>query len=159
MSRGRKRLWMLVGVLAVLVVGVPLVIAAPVATGMVDPGLVTVRVHEKSEGFRLYIPVPALVVDAGLRSAVAAGGLHEMERLPEEARQWMPMARAAVEALVEAPDATLVEVEDGEEHVLVAKRGGRLIVEVRSPDADVDVAVPARLALRVFDTLEGAGYL
>ena len=76
MSRGRKRLWMLVGVLAVLVVGVPLVIAAPVATGMVDPGLVTVRVHEKSEGFRLYIPVPALVVDAGLKSAVAAGGSH-----------------------------------------------------------------------------------
>jgi hypothetical protein len=51
------------------------------------------------------------------------------------------------------PDAVLVQVEENGETVEVAKRGARLVVKVRSADADVDVAMPVALVggtLRAF---------
>lgn len=156
LSRGQKVLWAVVGTGAVLTFGLVFLLAAPVASGMVDPGFATVRVHEKSEGFRLYIPVPAVLLNAGL-SAVAAGGAFEhVPPLPEEAVRYTGVARDMLVELIDGPDATFVEVVDGEDHVIVAKRHGRFIVQVRSPDADVDVSVPARLALRVMDVVLAA---
>lgn len=157
MSRTQKILWTTAGTLAVLLFGSLLLFAAPVASGMVDPGITRVRVHDKQEDFHLDLPLPDALVSAGLTVASAAGAFDEMEPLPQEARVWMPALRAAAEALAQAPDATLVEVEGPAEHVRVSKRGSRLLVEVRSPDADVDVAVPARLVSRVLELLETSG--
>lgn len=156
LTRGQKFLWTVVGVGAVLTFGLVFLIAAPVASGMVDPGFATVRVHEKSEGFSLYIPVPAVLLNAGLSAAAAGGAFADIEPLPPEAAQYVGVARAMLEELIDGPDATLVEVRDGREHVIVAKRRGRFIVQVRSPDADVDVSVPARLALRALDLVVAA---
>lgn len=156
MSRAQKILWTTVGTVAVLLFGSLLLVAAPVASGMVEPGITSVRVHDKQEDFHLYIPVPAAMIQAGLSVASAAGAFDEIGPMPEQARAWMPMARAAVEALAEAPDAVLVEVESPDEHVRITKDGSRLLIQVRSPEADVDVAVPARLATRIFDVLEHA---
>lgn len=153
LTRGQKLLWALLGTAAVLTFGIVFLVAAPVASGLVDPGFATVRVHEKSEGFHLYIPVPAVLLNAGLSAAAAGGVFDHMDPLPPEAVRWSGVARAMVVELVDGPDATYVEVRDGDDHVVVAKRHGRFVVQVRSPDADVDVSVPARLALRVFDVV------
>lgn len=156
MSRAQKTLWTTAGTLAVLLFGSLLLVAAPVASGMVEPGITSVRVHDKEDDFHLYIPVPAAMIQVGLTAASAAGAFDEIGPLPEEARKWMPVARAAVEALAEAPDTVLVEVESPDEHVRITKRGSRLVIQVRSPEADVDVTIPARLITRVFDVVEHA---
>jgi len=153
LSPGQKTLWTLLGSGAVLVFGLVFLLYAPVATGVVEPGFATVRVHEKTEGFELYLPVPAALINVGLSAAVTGGAFDHIEPLPPEALQWSGVAREMLAALIDGPDATFVEVQDGEDHVVVAKRNGRFIVHVRSPDADVDVAVPARLALRVLDVV------
>jgi hypothetical protein len=156
LSRGQKTLWAVVGTVAVLTFGLVFLIAAPVASGVVDPGFATVRVHEKSEGFQLYIPVPAVLLNAGLSAAASGGAFEHIGPLPEEAVRYTGVARAMLAELIDGPDATFVEVRDGDDHVVVAKRNGRFLVQVRSPDADVDVSVPARLALRVLDVVLAA---
>lgn len=153
LTRGQKFLWTVVGIGAVLTFGLVFLVAAPVASGMVDPGFATVRVHEKSEGFSLYIPVPAVLLNAGLSAAATGGAFAEIGPLPPEVAQYTGIARAMLVELIDGPDATLVEVRDGNEHVIVAKRHGRFTVQVRSPDVDVDVSVPARLALRALDVV------
>lgn len=153
LSRGQKALWAVVGTGAVLTLGLTFLLAAPVASGTVDPGFATVRVHEKTEGFRLYIPVPAVLLNAGISAAAAGGAFEHMGPLPEEAVRYTGVARAMLVELIDGPDATFVEVRDGHDHVVVAKRHGRFIVQVRSPDTDVDVSVPARLALRLLDVV------
>lgn len=156
LSRGQKTLWAVVGTGAVLTFGLVFLLAAPVSSGMVDPGFATVRVHEKTEGFRLYIPVPAVLLNAGLSAAAAGGAFDHVPPLPEEAVRYTGVARSMLAELIDGPDATFVEVRDGPDHVVVAKRHGRFIVRVRSPDADVDVSVPARLALRLMDVMLAA---
>lgn len=153
LTRGQRVLWTLIGSGAVIAFCVVFLLVAPVASGMVDPGFATVRVHEKSEGFSLYIPVPAALLNAGLSTVAVSGVFDQIDPLPPEAAKYAGVARAMLAELIDGPDATLVEVRDGEEHVVVAKRHGRFIVQVRSPDADVDVSVPARLALRAFDVV------
>lgn len=153
LSRGQKVLWTLIGTGAVVGFGVVFLLVAPVASGMVDPGFATVRVHEKSEGFSLYIPVPAALLNAGISTAAVSGAFDQIDPLPPEAAKYAGVARAMLAELIDGPDATLVEVRDGRDHVVVAKRRGRFIVQVRSPDVDVDVSVPARLALRALDVM------
>lgn len=99
----------------------------------------------------LVVPVPLPVARAAL--ALAPDEARWVEA-PEVARH-LPMLERVVGALGESPDGVLVEVEDDDERVEVAKHGD--IVRVRAsdgPGTSVDVDVPirsARAVLRAYD--------
>jgi hypothetical protein len=61
-------------------------------------------------------------------------------------RPYMPIVDAAIAALADCPDGVLVEVTDPGEHVLIAKRGSSIVVDVNDADEVVHVAVPLRAA-------------
>jgi len=117
-------------------------------------GTVTVRVHERgADGVRLYLPVPALLVDLAV---FAAPRLLPDEALAEARREIDPF-RDGLEALAEeiehCPQGVLVDVHTGDEHIRVVKGWRSFEVTVDSDDADVKISVPARLAGRVLDVL------
>ena len=55
---------------------------------------------------------------------------------------WMPTAQAAIDALAAQPDFTLVQVDDGNDHVTIRKEGRKLVIEIDSPDERVRVSIP-----------------
>lgn len=157
LSPGRRVFWTLVGALGVLAFSATFWIVAPASLGLMDPGFTTVRVHEKTEGLHLYIPVPSFLLQGSVSAAAAGGAFEQALRqtgpLPPQATLALAQAGEMVDVLAAADDFTLVEVEDGSDHVLVAKQGRRLVVRVRSPDVDVDVSVPIVLVRGVLRTV------
>lgn len=108
-------------------------------------GIMVVDVKEGGpDGARIVVPVPLLLVQACTPF------------LPEEARadlkcdadrMQIAAARQVLSALERQPDFTLVEVTDGDEHVLVRKQGRYLLVDVRDgEDEEVHCRVPLKAA-------------
>ena len=117
-------------------------------------GTVTVQVHERGpDGVRLYIPLPALLIDA----AVALAPLVIPEEDLAEARREIAPYRDGLEALAAElegmPSGVLADVRSGGERVRITKTWRSFEIDVESDDADVHVAVPARLLSRALDVL------
>ena len=124
------------------------------ATAVAATGTITVSVHERGDdGVRLYIPVPALLIDL----AVMAAPLVMPDDALAEARAEIEPFRDGLEAFAEelesCPSGVLVDVRTGEEHVRVTRSWRSFEIEVDSEDVDVKVSVPARLAGRLLDVL------
>lgn len=154
MGRGLKIFLILLSIPLLFLVCVTIVLAAPtVGTGLTFDSL-HVSIHDKSDGMRISMPVPTLLVDAALRTALATGALDDEEPLPPEALQALPHIRDVIDLLSDTPeDFTLVEVVDRSDHVRIDKVGDRLQIMVRSPDADVDLDIPLELVPRVMELL------
>ncbi len=136
-ERPRPLLLLLVASLAVIAGSWIFLAASIYALG----GVATVRVHDRAEGVRIYLPVPSVVLETGAllcRSAVRG----ELER--HEVREWLPPVRELLRQLDELPEVTLVEVLDGAERVRVRKARGRLLVEVEDRETWVRVSLPTR---------------
>lgn len=138
MSRSRKVLLIAAGVVGSMVLSVAL-LTAVVAYRVFHLGTAIVSVHDhKPNGTRLWLPVPFGLVETALTFV-------PREKLPPidpEARRWFPLARVVLAELDRAPDTVLVEVTSPDEHVLVAKRAGRLVVEVEDRNENVHVSLP-----------------
>jgi len=106
-------------------------------------GFIHVRVHERqADGTHLNLIVPAALVSAGIRFVPS-------ERLAEASqnvRPYLPIIDAAIPALEDCPDGVFVEVTDNDEHVVVAKRGSSIVVDVNDHGDIVHVSVPLRAA-------------
>ena len=106
-------------------------------------GFIHVRVHEKqADGTHLNLIVPAALVSTSIRFVPS-------ERLAEASqnvRPYLPIIDAAIPALEDCPDAVFVEVTDNDEHVVVAKRGSSIVVDVNDHGDIVHVSVPLRAA-------------
>jgi hypothetical protein len=140
----KKTLTFVAAGFAVLILSWVVLIGAVYAWG----GVMTVQVQDRNEGVNLYLPLPIAMVDAAL---VTGGLMLPDERLLEldvDLGQWEPMLRSVIEALDDCPDFTLVEVQDGSEHVKVYKEHGVLKVEVDQDDVRIRVAVPTRAVER-----------
>jgi len=131
------------------------VLGAVLLLGLVvySEGAVTVYVHEKPQGTWVWVPVPALLVDAGL-SFVPDRDLRDAER---QIGPWLPAIQAASAELERCPDATLVEVKDSHEHVLISKLGDTLRIDVEDDSETVHVALPVGLVNSVAHQLQSAG--
>jgi hypothetical protein len=106
-------------------------------------GFMQVKVHEKqADGTNVSLIVPAALVPLTLKF-VPNRHLAEASR---RVRPYMPIIDAAVPALEDCADGVLVEVTDPEEHVLIAKRGGSIVIDVSDGNDVVHVAVPLRAA-------------
>lgn len=133
-----------VGVLGTALVG---------AAALSSEGFIYVNVQEKHPGgTHVNVFVPAALVPTALHFVPKrnfAGSSHDM-------REALPIIDAAIPALNDSPDGVLVEVRDTGEHVLVAKQGGSIIVDVNDPDETVHVSVPLRAAQSAIHQLADA---
>ena len=125
-------------------------------TGLVaySEGAVMVSVRErKPEGTRIWLPVPALLVEVGMRFVPAK----DLRDASAQIRPWLPAIRAASTELERCPDATLVEVESRTEHVRVSKSGDTLEVDVEDGDDTVHVSVPVEFVNSMAEELGAKG--
>lgn len=135
--------------IGVAVAAVPLVVMGAVA----GTGVVVVDVKE-AEGAHIVIPVPLMLADFAARLVPADSTRNAMRQL-EQARPYLPLAEEVVTALAEAPDAELVSVDDGDEHVRISKAGDEIRIRVNGADENVAVNVPIEA---VRDTLRKADH-
>lgn len=146
-----KRRWGRIFLIAFLVMLTPFVL---VATAIAATGTVTVRVQEHTNGLNLFVPVPALLIDA---AAFVVPMVLPKDELADVRREIAPYRRGLIEmidALEDCPSGTLVRVETSGERVVVEKARNRFRVRVSAPDVNVDVSVPARLARRALQMVD-----
>lgn len=106
-------------------------------------GFIHVRVHEKHPGgHNVFVVVPAAVVPFAERFVPR----EKLSQASEQIRPCLPVIDAAIPALEQAPDGVFVDVTDDEEHVVVAKSGGSMVIDVNDEDDVVHVSVPLRAA-------------
>lgn len=156
MGRAGRVLLILFGAAAVCVFGTLSAIAYATHAVMTSPA-VRVHVDEKlGHGPDVNVVVPASLISAGMTVApwfmpddtldqVRRDLDAELAEIPVDTRRLAADLAADLRAM---PDARLVEVVDGHDHVVVLKRGDDLLVRVESPDADVDITVPLSLVDR-----------
>lgn len=106
---------------------------------------------DTADGPHIVLPVPLPLARAGLAFAPDDARRVEVPELAEH----LPRVRRVVETLRDAPDAVVLDVEDGEEHVSVVKEGDVLRVHVvDSARTTADVRLPlgsADAVLRAYD--------
>ena len=102
-------------------------------------GFIYVNVQEKQPGgSHVHVLVPAALVPTAMHFVPR----HNFANSSHDLSEALPIIDAAIPALNDSPDGVLVEVRDPGEHVLVAKRGGSIIVDVNDHDETVHVSVP-----------------
>jgi hypothetical protein len=128
--------------------------AALIGTGVLcSEGLIRVEVVQKApESHHIYVVAPALLVPMGVHFAPREN-LAEASR---EIRPWLPTIRAALDALRDSDDITLVEVRQPGEEVHIAKIGGSIVVDVHDTDNEVHVSTPIRAISSSIEELAAA---
>lgn len=117
---------------------------ATVAAVVWHHGVISVNVHERGpHGARIYLPVPAFIVNPLISLAGRAHPCDFDDADLEVFEQIRPAIRAALTEANRYGDFTLLEVEgrDGE-HVTIQKKNGRLELRVDAPDARVSITLP-----------------
>ena len=102
-------------------------------------GVIRISVDEyRAEGTHLHLWVPAAAVPMAMR-LVPRKHIREASR---EAREALPMVHAIAKELKKYPDAELIEIRDGEQHVQMRTNHGRLQIDVEAPDQTVHILCP-----------------
>lgn len=119
-------------------------------------GVVVVDVKEGGpDGHHFMIPVPLALAQAALSFAPAEARYVEC---PDFA-PYRDLTLRILEELDSIPDAVLVEVEDGNEHVLIRKEGKNLRVNVvDGADQVVDCKIPLETAMKIVRDYDGTGF-
>lgn len=120
------------------------------AASVVHTGLVTVKIHESGpHGTHLYLPVPAVLVHAGLSVLPALVQKDVWEEVRADLGEWGPVAAEVLRAVEDAPDAVLVDIENERESVRIEKDGRTLEIRVRDGGDSFEISLPASLLGRV----------
>jgi hypothetical protein len=102
-------------------------------------GVIRVDVDEyRSGGSHVHLWVPAAVVPVALRFAPK----DHLQDAAENIKPWIPTIRQLAKELEKYPEANLVEVVDGTDHVQIRTHAGKLQIDVLEPGESVHVAVP-----------------
>jgi hypothetical protein len=116
-------------------------------------GVIRVDVDEyRQGGSHVHLWVPAAAVPVALHMVPRSE--MRLEDHQEQLREALPVVRAAVEELKRFPNTTFVEVQDGDQHVLVSTQGGKLRVDVTDRDESAHVLVPLSTIEDVFDQMK-----
>jgi hypothetical protein len=117
-------------------------------------GFVRVDVREtRPEAHHIFVVAPAMLAPIGAHFVPKA----KLKEASAQVRPWMPVIRAALTSLREQSDLTLVEVNDPQEHVVVKKYGGDIVVDVAEEDENVHVSVPLRAMASTIEVIADAG--
>lgn len=148
MSLGTKLFLGLFAAVLILVLATVGVAAAAVY----NAGSIAVEVHPQ-DGSGLSLSLPAGLAHVAI--ALAPSDLVD-EAVADLEPVW-PSLETAARVLDEAPDFTLLEIRSAEQHVVVAKQRGRLLVLVDSDGETVRVALPLGVVRRIAKKL-GSGH-
>lgn len=115
-------------------------------------GVIRVDVDEHRDGgTHMHLWVPATVVSAGLHFVPQ----EKLQCASKEVRSYLPVLREISKELEKYPNAELVDVADGEDHVRITTVGGKIQIDAVSHEGDVvHIAVPAGVLRDVADELE-----
>ena len=114
-------------------------------------GLIRVEVDEFREGgSHVHMWVPAAMVPMAMHFVPR----HHLCDAASHAREALPVARALFKELKNFPEAEFVEVKDDEQHVQIRTHGGKLQIDVDTPDEKVHVIVPLSTVDDVVGQLE-----
>jgi hypothetical protein len=146
----RRSFWRIVGLtLLVVLATLLLVVVVAYAAGTVD---VSVR-EKKPDGTRIHLMVPAVLISGGLRFVPG----DQLSKASVDLRPWLPAIKAASRELARCPETILVDVQDRNDRVIVAKRGNSIVVDVDSEEDTVHVSVPLRFVAAIAQQLETSG--
>jgi hypothetical protein len=141
--RDKTVLWIAVVLVAAISIG-----GAAIATTLTGAGSIDIDIDD--DGSRIKMSLPASVVFVALQLMPDSA----LEEIPEEAVKYAGLARAVSKELRDLPDFTLVEVEGRHEHVIVQKRGDRLVVDVEDRESVVHVSFPIQIVDKVAKKIE-----
>jgi len=99
-------------------------------------GLMIVDVQDRDR--HIFLPIPMIFVNSVLHFAPVATRIN----MPDEINRNYGAVQAATQELINCPDGPLVEVSSPRENVLIEKRGGNLIVDVKSDREKVFLQIP-----------------
>lgn len=118
-------------------------------------GMIEVNVVEKQpEAHHVYVLAPAALVPMAVHFVPG----NRFGRASAELQPWMPTIRAALNQLREVDDVTLVDVSEPGQHLVVAKRGGSVVVDVNDPDETVHVSAPIRAISSTIEQVAAASH-
>jgi hypothetical protein len=141
-------------VLGKVALGIAGVAAAGVGL-ICSEGMIEVNVVERQpEAHHVYVLAPAAVVPMAVHFIPS----HEFGRASAELQPWMPTIRAALDQLREVDDVTLVDITEPGQHVVVAKKGGSVVVDVNDRDETVHVSAPLRAISSTIEQVAAAGH-
>jgi hypothetical protein len=108
--------------------------------------------EDDSNGRHVHVWVPAAIVPMAMHVVPR----HNMERVAEQARPWLPTLRALTKELEKYPNAEFVDVREdgGDQHVRISTHNGKLLIDVDQPDEHVHVACPLAVMRDVANELE-----
>ncbi len=113
-------------------------------------GVLRVDVDEsRGQGSHVHVWVPAAMVPMAMHFVPRK----QMFRAGDKAGQFMPLVHAVAKELQRYPEAELVEVTDGEQHVRIRTHNGALLIDVSEPGEEVHVACPLAMIDDVSDQL------
>ena len=114
-------------------------------------GVIRVDVDEQSaQGEHIHFWVPATVVPLAMHVAPKK----DVDRVAEQAGQFMPMLRTLAKELEKYPDVKLVEVEEPGQHVEIQTHKGKLQIDVHDDQDNVHIVCPLATLRDVADQLE-----
>jgi len=141
-------------VLGKVALGIAGVAAAGVGL-ICSEGMIEVNVVERQpEAHHVYVLAPAAVVPMAVHFIPS----HEFGHASAELQPWMPTIRAALDQLREVDDVTLVDVTEPGQHVVVAKKGGSVVVDVNDRDETVHVSAPIRAISSTIEQVAAASH-
>jgi hypothetical protein len=107
---------------------------------------------DNSNGRHVRVWVPAAVVPMAMHVVPR----RNMEHAAQQVRPWLPTLRALTKELEKYPNAEFVDVRDndGDQHVRISTRNGKLLIDVDQPDEHVHVACPLAVMRDVANELE-----
>ena len=102
-------------------------------------GVIRIDVDEHREGgSHVHMWVPAAAVPMAMHLVPR----EHLRNASEHSREFLPIARAFLNGLKKYPDAQLVDVMDGEQHVQIGTHQGKLQIDVVAPDQNVHLLCP-----------------
>jgi hypothetical protein len=114
-------------------------------------GVMRVDVDEDSgDSTHVHVWLPAAIVPIAMRFVPD----HQLKRATAQAGPWLPTLRALTKELRKFPEAELVAVDDGKDHVRIRTHNGKLLIDVTEPDTDVHVACPMAMIDDIASELE-----
>jgi hypothetical protein len=135
----------------VILAGIAILTMATVGAAIAavyNSGTVAVDVSQAADS-RVSVALPAGL----LNLAIALVPADVVSEVAEELEPVWPTVSAAARELHRAPDFVLLEVVGKDEHVLIEKRDGRMIIVVDDHGERISVAVPLSTICRIVDKL------
>jgi len=106
-------------------------------------GMIRVEVDEaRSGGSHVHLWVPAAAVPVALPVALHFAPAGDRRNASEHVEEWLPTLRQLTKELKKYPNADLIDVQDGSDHVQIRTRGGKLQIDVHDSEESVHIACP-----------------